>query len=153
MCVAIVPGMNVSRWFGWLVAASLMMGIVACKSGGGGGGGDGGGSGGSAGTGGEVQIGALTHCDAPAFHCIWPSTLFKCAEYSSADASSYESLCKQGGGKWSAGYCSETGVVGQCLALNHCKGMGIGFHGDAATEADAKQSCADTGGTWQTPMP
>lgn len=128
------------------------MGLLACKSDSDGAGG--GGSGGTAaGAGDETPIGALTHCDKPAFHCLWPATIFHCAEYSSADASTYESLCTQGGGTWKSSHCPETDVLGQCLAMNYCKGMGIGFHSDAATLDDAKQSCKDTGGTWQDPMP
>lgn len=141
----------------WALVLCALVGLpsAACKSSGSSGSGGGGGSGGSGSTttttGGA--FGALTHCSDPMFHCLWPQGLFSCAEYSQADAASYEKICKDGGGKWAAGYCDETGAVGQCLPMNYCMGMGIGFVTDATQEATAQQSCKDTGGTWQAPMP
>lgn len=127
------------------------------SSGGGGGAGGGGAAGGAGGAGGGTtsttggSFGALTHCAEPAYHCKYPSGLFSCAEYSDADSATYEDICNNAAGTWSAGYCDETGAVGQCLPLNYCMGMGIGFATDASVAADAEQSCKDTGGTWQLP--
>lgn len=108
----------------------------------------------SAGGGGSTtstSAGSFTHCPGSPNHCIWAGQLFACAEYGEADAATYEGLCKDGGGTWSAGGCDETGVLGVCLANGYCAGMGIGFVTDAAQLAAAKESCASTGGTWQDP--
>src|SRR5687767_9160535 len=67
----------------------------------GGAGGDGGGDsstsagdGSTSGAGGSAECGtAVTHCS-PAFHCVYQDVaFFSCAEYSAADAASYETIC------------------------------------------------------------
>lgn len=146
---------------GWLLLSSSI--VVGCGDSGSGGNGSGGsaptggsGSGGEpagdGGSGGAV-IGALTHCDPPAFHCNWATGFYACAEYSNADVASYQPLCEDGGGTWASGHCDETGVIGACLPLNYCMGMGIGYLEDAGQLTDAQESCSSTGGTWEEPAP
>lgn len=147
----------------WVVGSITMFGCGDDSSGAGaeaaggspaaGGAGSGGQPAGDGGGGGEPVIGALTHCEPTAFHCIWPSSFDGCTEYSEADAATYEPLCIDGDGAWASGFCDETGVVGACLPNMYCMGMGIFFLENAAQLADAQESCSSTGGTWQEPAP
>ncbi len=100
------------------------------------------------GEGGAAVVGEMTHCEPTAFRCFWATGLFGCAEYSQADAATYQPLCEDGG-TWQSGHCTETGALGACLPMNYCNGMGIGFVYDAAMVADAQGSCESVGGTWE----
>lgn len=153
--------MGIRQTLGILCALALVgcgddsTGAGAGPAGGGGPGGSGAGGdpAGDGGGGSSPVIGALTHCEPPAFHCNWPTGFYGCAEYAEVDMASYQPLCEDGGGTWASGHCDETGAIGACLPLNYCMGMGIGFLYDAAQLADAQESCSSTGGTWEEPAP
>lgn len=140
-----------------VLSSAITLFLAACGSdtdgggGGGGGGGDDGstttGSSSTSTTGGAVCGSDLDHCSEGLFHCINDAaSFFTCAEYAAVDAATFETICTDGGGTWAAGCCDEAGALGQCLPVNACQGMGIGF--EYADAAGAEESCRSTGGTW-----